>query len=321
MKIVVLDGYCENPGDLSWEPLKALGDLTIYDRTSLTNKEEIVQRIGDAEAVLTNKTPLSEDIFAACPKIKYIGVLATGYNVVDTVAAKRHHILVTNIPSYATESVAQFVFGFLFEICFHISHYSEEVHKGKWEHSIDFSFCDIPLRQLSGKTIGIIGFGKIGRQVAKIAQAIGMDVLAYSRTQYPEYGHLAEYVSLEELLNKSDVITLHCPLFPDTKNLINKNTIAQMKDGVILINTSRGPVINEQDVADALNSGKISAAGVDVVSSEPIKSNNPLLKAKNCLITPHIAWAPIEIRQRLLNIAVENLSSFVSGKPVNVVNN
>lgn len=317
MKIVVLDGYTENPGDLSWDDLKALGDLTVYDRTAA---DQIVNRIGDAEAVYTNKTPISAETLAACPNLKFIGVLATGYNIVDVSSAKEHGVVVSNIPTYGTDAVGQFAIAMLLEICHHIGHHDQAVHQGRWENNQDWCFWDYPLIELAGKSMGIIGFGRIGRTTARIAKALGMNVLAYDA--YRPDDRLLEgyqFTALDNLLSQSDVISLHCPLFPETQGLINRDTISKMKDGVIILNNSRGPLIVEQDLADALNSGRVYAAGLDVVSTEPIKGDNPLLKAKNCLITPHISWAPKESRQRLMNIAVENLRQFQKGAPVNVV--
>lgn len=321
MKIVILDGYTENPGDLSWDAFKELGELTIYDRTPVKDTPEIIRRIGDAEAVITNKTPLNSEIFEACPSIKYVGLLSTGYNVVDIAAAKEKGIPVSNIPAYGTKSVAQFAMALLLEICHHIGHHSDAVHNGAWEKCPDFCFWDYPLIELDGKTMGIIGYGRIGQATGKLAQAFGMKVLAYDTHANPALeSDTMRYAGLDELLAVSDVISLHCPLFPETKGIINKDSIAKMKDGVILINSSRGDLIVEEDLAEALNSGKVYAAAVDVVSTEPIKSDNPLLKAKNCIITPHIAWAPKESRQRLMDSAVENLKAFLDGKPINVVN-
>ncbi|MDR7813331.1 D-2-hydroxyacid dehydrogenase [Lacrimispora sp.] len=317
MKIVVLDGYTENPGDLSWSGFEALGELTVYDRTPV---ETIIERIGDAEAVIINKTPISAEVLNACPGIRYVGVLATGYNVVDVKAAKEKGVTVTNIPAYGTASVAQFAFALLLEICHHVAHHSNAVYEGRWENNADWCFWDYPLIELSGKTAGIIGFGKIGQATGAIAKAMNMRVLAYGGQESESGRAIADYVKLDELLASSDVIFLHCPLFPETEGIINKDTIAKMKDGVILINNSRGPLIDEQDLAEALNTGKVYAAGLDVVSSEPIRGDNPLLNAKNCLITPHISWAPKESRERLMNMATENLRAFIEKTPVNVVN-
>ena len=317
MKIIILDGYTLNPGDLSWSGFENLGTLTVYDRTPV---DKVVERIGDAEIVISNKTPITKETIEACPNIKYIGLLATGYNVVDIDAAKAKGIPVTNIPTYGTMAVAQFVFALLLEICHNVGHHSKVVSQGRWTESEDFCFWDYPLLELSGKTIGLIGFGRIGRATGKIAVALGMEVLACDEYECEDGRQIGEYVELDYLLKNADVISLHCPLLPSTQGLINKENIAKMKDGAIIINTSRGPVIYEQDLADALNSGKIAAAGLDVVSIEPIKADNPLLKAKNCIITPHIAWAPKEARSRLMNIAVENLKAFIDGNAVNVVN-
>lgn len=320
MKIVILDGYTENPGDLSWAGLESLGELMVYERTSLTDYQEIIARIGDAEIVYTNKTPLRRVVFETCKNIRFVGVLATGYNVVDVAAAKENGIPVCNIPTYGTDSVGQFAIAMLLEICHHVSHHSEAVHAGRWTACPDFCFWDYPLIELAGKTMGIIGFGRIGQVTGKIAKAMGMSVLAFD--EYPnENGKaIGEYVSLERLFAEADVISLHCPLFPSTEGMINKDSIAMMKDGVILLNNSRGPLIVEQDLAAALNSGKVYAAGLDVVSREPIQADNPLLQAKNCLITPHISWAPKESRSRLMDIAVDNLVQFLNGTPINVVN-
>lgn len=312
MKIVILDGYTENPGDLSWEGFERLGQLTVYDRTA---PEDIIARIKDAQVVYTNKTPLSRETIQASPKLKFIGVLATGYNVVDVEVAKERGIPVSNIPTYGTTAVAQFVFALLLELCHHVGHHNQAIQAGRWSKSPDFCFWDYPLIELAGKTMGIIGYGRIGQATGEIAKAFGMKVLAYDNFIKKE-----ENVSLEELLEKSDVISLHCPLFPETKGLINQESIARMKDGVMIINTSRGPLINEKDLRDALVSGKVYAAALDVVCEEPIRTDNPLLGLDNCIITPHIAWAPKESRQRLMDVAVANLSAFVQGEPQNIVN-
>lgn len=321
MKIVVLDGYTENPGDLSWSGFEGLGEFTVYDRGSETDKErEAIARIGDAEIVITNKTPITKRVLDSCPSIRYIGVLATGYNVVDYTYAAKQGIPVTNVPGYGTDTVAQFTFALLLEICHHVAHHSEAVHVGRWEQCADFCFCDYPQIELAGKTMGIIGFGRIGQKVGIIAKAFGMRVLAYSPHEYERGKAIGTYVNLETLLAESDIISLHCPLFPETEGIINQGTIAKMKDGVIILNNGRGPLIVEQDLADALKSGKVQAAGVDVVSVEPIKGDNPLLTAKNCFITPHIAWATKEARQRIMDCAVQNLKAYLAGKPENVVN-
>ncbi|MDA3956710.1 MAG: D-2-hydroxyacid dehydrogenase [Oceanispirochaeta sp.] len=318
MMIVVLDGYTLNPGDLSWDGFEKLGEFVCYDRTE---SSDIISRIGDADAVITNKTPLTAETLKACPGIKYIGVLATGYNVVDVAAASKAGIPVCNIPTYGTTAVAQFAFAQLLNICHHIQDHANTVKEGKWTACPDFCYWDFPLTELAGKTMGIIGYGRIGQAAGKIAQAFGMKVLAYDEYQNKDLEcETMEYVSLDALLSASDVISLHCPLFESTEGIINKDNIAKMKDAVIIINTSRGPLVVEQDLADALRSGKVRAAGLDVVSTEPIKADNVLLKAPNCFITPHIAWAPLESRKRLMNIAVENLSSFQKGTVTNRVN-
>lgn len=316
MKIVVLDGYTENPGDLSWDSLGALGDLTVYDRTP---KELIVERIGDAEAVYVNKVPIDRDVMEKCPSLRFIGVLATGYNVIDVEAAKEKGIVVSNIPTYGTQSVAQYAIALLLELCHHVGEHSECVKAGEWTKNEDWCFWKHPLIELAGKKMGIIGFGRIGQMTGKLASALGMEVLAYD--SYPSADiEGCRYVSLDEVIENSDVISLHCPLFPATKEIINKNTISRMKTGVMIINTSRGPLICEEDLADALKSGKVAGAAVDVVSVEPIREDNPLLTAPNIIITPHIAWAPKESRQRLMDVAVDNLRAYLKGEPSNVVN-
>ena len=320
MKIVVLDGYTENPGDLSWNGLEELGELTVYDRTPFNDEAEIIKRIGDAEIVFTNKTPINKNVIDACPKMKFISLLATGYNVVDHKYAREKGIPVTNVPTYGTASVSQFSIALLLEICHHIGHHDSTVHDGKWQNCVDWCYWDYPLIELEDKTIGIIGFGRIGQAEGRIAAALGMKVLAYDLYPNDLGKKIAEYVDLETLFAKSDVITLHCNLTPENTGFINKASIAKMKDGVILINNARGQLINEQDVADALNSGKMSAAGLDVVYTEPIRSDNPLLKAKNCIITPHISWAPKESRQRIMDCAVMNARAYINGTPINVVN-
>ena len=320
MKIVVLDGYTENPGDLSWEALAELGELVVYDRVSYAEDPIIREKIGDADVVITNKTPISKETLDACPNIKAIAVLATGYNVVDYEYAKEKGIPVMNVPTYGTQIVGQYAVGLLMEICSHYGHHDQTVKEGKWENNADWCYWDYPMIELYGKTAGIIGLGRIGQSTARILNAMDMKVLAYDAFQSEAGKKLAEYVELDELLAKSDVIFLHCPLFPSTEGIINKDNIAKMKDGVILINNSRGQLVVEQDLADALNSGKVYAAGLDVVSTEPIKGDNPLLTAKNCLITPHISWAAQAARQRIMDITVNNVKSFVEGNPTNVVN-
>lgn len=314
MKIVILDGHALNPGDLSWDALKKFGTVSYYDRTP--TEAEAIQRIGDAEIVLTNKVPITDSLLAACPNIRLICVLATGYNVVDCKATRARNIPVCNVPSYSTEAVAQFTFALLLELCNQVGLHNQSVHAGEWTSCPDFCYWKMPLMELSGKTIGIIGYGRIGKAVGKIASAMGMKVLTHSRTQR----HGETHVSLDELLANSDVVTLHCPLFPETQGIINTETIAKMKDGAILINTSRGPLIDEKAVADALSCGKLRGAAVDVVSREPIPGDSPLLTAPNCIITPHIAWAPLETRQRLLDCVIDNIQCFLDGHPQNVVN-
>ena len=320
MKIVVLDGYTENPGDLSWEELGKLGELTVYDRTSFTDEAEAIARIGDAEIVFTNKTPITRKVLDACPGIRFISLLATGYNCVDYAYAREKGIPVTNVPTYGTASVGQFAIALLLEICHHIGHHDASVHAGNWERCADWCYWDYPLIELAGKTMGIIGFGRIGQTTGRIARAMGMEVLAYDSHPSDAGRAIAEYVDLDALLSRSDVVALHCPLFPETEGIINRETIAKMKDGAILLNNSRGPLVVEQDLADALNAGKLAAAGLDVVSTEPIRGDNPLLQAKNCIITPHISWAPKESRQRIMDCAVSNVKAFLAGSPVNVVN-
>ncbi len=314
-KIVILDGFTLNPGDLDWKGFEALGDVTVYDRTG---DDQILERIGDASVVITNKTPMTRETLFSAPKLSYVGVLATGYNVVDTAAAKERGIVVTNIPTYGTDAVAQFTFALLLEVAHHVQRHSDSVMEGRWSAHPDFCYWDYPLMELLDKTMGIIGYGRIGQATARIARAFGMKVIAYDL--YHDPAHQDTYVTLDELLSTSDVISLHCPLFDETRGIINRESIARMKDGVIILNTSRGPLIVEEELAEALNSGKVAAAAVDVVSTEPIEADNPLLGAKNILITPHIAWAPKESRIRLMDIAVRNLASFLSGNAENVVN-
>lgn len=317
MKIVILDGYTENPGDLSWEGMEALGELTVYDRTPA---DEIVSRIGDAGAVITNKTPVTEETMDLCPNLKYIGVLATGYNVIDVEAAKKRGIIVSNIPTYGTTAVAQMTMAMLLEVCHHVGAHSDAVKAGEWTNNQDWCFWNYPLIELAGKTFGVIGFGRIGQASARLAKAFGMRVLAYDEYPNDAGREIGEYVSLDELLKESDVVSLHCPLFPSTQGIINRETIGRMKQGAILINTSRGPLVVEEDLADALHEGRLAYAALDVVSTEPVKADNPLLSCENCILTPHIAWAPKESRQRLMDIAVDNFKQFLNGNPVNVVN-
>lgn len=319
MKMVVLDGFALNPGDLSWDELEKLGELTVYDRTP---SDLVIERMKDAEVVLTNKIVITDEILSQCPNLRYIGVLATGYNVVDVKAASKRNIIVTNVPAYSTDAVSQFTIGLLLELCHHIGDHNASVKRGDWTKSPDFCYWNYPLIELAGKTMGIIGFGKIGQGTARIAKALGMKILAYNRSIIKDeiISSYGKQVSFDELLKESDVISLHCPLFPETQGIINKESISKMKDGVMIINTARGPLIVEEDLRDALISGKVAGAAVDVVSTEPIKEDNPLLSAPNIIITPHIAWAPKETRVRLMSIVVENIKAFIQGKPVNTVN-
>lgn len=318
MKIVVLDGYTENPGDLTWEGLEKLGDLVVYARTET---EKIKERIADAEIVIVNKTKIDKTVLDECPAIKYIGVLATGYNNVDVEYAREKGVLVANIPTYGTFAVGQFAIALLLEICHRIGHHDKVVHEGKWAHNADWCFWDYPLIELAGKTMGIIGFGRIGKTTGRIGKALGMKIIAYTpHPQAEDKKEVAFLEKLDDLFAQADVVVLHCPLFPETKEIINKRNIEKMKDGVIIINNSRGGLINEKDLAEALKSGKVYAAGLDVVSTEPIEEENPLLMAPNCIITPHISWASKESRERLLSIAIDNVAAFISGNPLNIVN-
>ena len=318
MKIVVLDGYTLNPGDLSWVKLFDLGEVVLHDRTPA---DKIKERSRDADVLITNKTPLTEETINDLPHLKYIGVLATGYNIVDTSAAKRRNIIVTNVPAYSTMSVAQLTFALLLELCHHVQKHSDSVMEGKWAESVDFSNWDFPLIELSGKTLGIIGFGNIGKKVADIATVFGMNIIAASRheTDQSERKNF-RWAEINEVLAQADIVSIHCPLLPETKGLINAESLKKMKRSAFLLNTSRGPVVVEPDLADALNNGIIACAAIDVLSLEPPAKDNPLFKAKNCLITPHIAWATKEARGRLMDIAVNNLAAFINGKRVNVVN-
>lgn len=318
MKIVVLDGYTENPGDLSWNELGELGELTVYDRTE--TERQTIERLQGAEVVITNKTPLTKDILVACPRIRYIAVLATGYNVVDCDYARERGIAVSNVPAYGTASVSQFSIAMLLEICHHIGHHSQSVFSGRWSESRDWCYWDYPLIELYGKTIGIIGFGRIGQAEGRIARALGMKVLAYDIYENEEGWKVGEYTALDTLLACSDVISLHCNLTAKNVHLIDAAAIERMKDGVILLNNARGQLIDEYALAAALKKGKVAAAGLDVVSTEPIRKDNPLLQAPNCLITPHISWAPKESRQRIMDCTVNNVKSYIAGKPQNVVN-
>ncbi|WP_461197795.1 D-2-hydroxyacid dehydrogenase [Enterococcus sp. N249-2] len=319
MKIVVLDGYALNPGDLDWREMEALGDLTVYDRTSYTDPSEIITRIGEATAVFTNKTPLTEDVLQACPELRYIGVLATGYNVVDLKAAKAQGIIVTNIPSYSTNAVAQATFALLLEVTNQVGHHNRSVHQGDWQQSKDFSYWQTPLTELAGKTLGLIGYGAIAQAVATIAHAFHMQVIYYNHRPKAPQAEWAKQVTLESLYQEADIISLHVPQFPETEGMIDQTALGHMKDTAILVNTARGGLLDEAAVAQALSEGKLAALAADVVSKEPIAADNPLLQAPNCYLTPHIAWAPTETRQRLMAIAVGNLAAFVNDTPQNVV--
>lgn len=318
MKIVVLEGNAVNPGDLSWDWLTQYGSVTVYPR--LAPAEQTIARIGEADIILLNKTPITAEILDACPSIKLICVLATGYNVVDCDAARQRSIPVCNVPDYGTSAVAQYTFALLLELCHQVGHHDRVVHKGKWTAYPDFCFWDTPQMELAGKTLGIIGFGRIGQAVGRIAKAFGMRVLAYSRSEHPGGKQIGTYVTLDTLLRGSDIISLHCPLTPETAGIINRETIAMMKDSAIIINTSRGGAVVEQDLADALCSGKLRAAAVDVVCKEPIPAASPLLSAPNCIITPHMAWAPKESRQRIMDCTQRSIEAFLRGAPVNTVN-
>lgn len=317
MKIVVLDGYGLNPGDLSWDDLKTLGDVTIYERTSV---EDVLERSKDADILLTNKVVIDATLMAQLPNLKYIGVLATGYNVVDIEVAKAHGVVVTNIPAYSTDSVVQMTFAHLFNMTNHIAHYADENKKGRWSNNSDFCYWDTPLPEIAGKTMGIVGLGHIGMKVARLAHDFGMDVFAYTSKNATDLPEGVHKTTLEGLFGVSDVLTLHCPLTPQTREMINAESLSQMKHGALLINTGRGPLVNEYHVADALKSGQLGGYGADVMCSEPPIADNPLFKAPNAFITPHIAWATFEARTRLMNIAVDNIKSFIAGSPTNVVN-
>jgi len=318
MKLVVLDGYTLNPGDLNWEGIKKFGNLEVHDRTP---ESLIVERCKGAEIIFTNKTPLRESVLALLPDLKYIGVLATGYNVVDVEYAKTRGIAVANVPGYGTASVVQMTFALLLELCQHVQSHSDSVRQGDWAASPDFCYWNFPLIELEGKTIGIIGFGRIGQKVADIATAFGMNILGFSKTRSDQsHRKNFKWAELNQLLEESDVVSVHCPLFPETQGIINKNTLKLMKRSAFFLNTSRGPLMVDQDLADALNEGIIAGAGIDVLSVEPPSADNPLFTAKNCLITPHIAWATKEARSRLMGIAENNLSSFLNQKPVNIIN-
>lgn len=316
MKIVVLDGYAANPGDLSWDGMKALGECVIYERTA---PEQVLERAAGAEVVLTNKVVITAEHIAALPDLKYIGVLATGYNIVDVEVARNRGIVVTNIPAYSTDSVAQMVFAHILNICLQVQHYTEEVRNGRWTSSPDFCFWDTPLMELSGKKLGIVGLGHTGSATARIAIGFGMQVCAYTSKSHFQLIPEIKKMELDELFRECDIVSLHCPLNEQTRGMVNAARLKTMKPTAILINTGRGPLVNEQDLADALNNGTIYAAGVDVLSQEPPRADNPLLHARNCFITPHIAWASGEARQRLMQIAVDNLNGYITGKVVNNV--
>lgn len=319
MNIVVLDGYTLNPGDISWEGIEKLGDITIYDRTPV---DKVIERSAGAEVIFTNKTPVSEEAINELTSLKFIGVLATGYNIVNTEAAKAKGVIVSNVPGYGTNSVVQMTIALLLELCLRVQRHSDAVMEGKWARSSDWCFWDYPLVELSGKTMGIIGFGRIGRQVGDVATAFGMNIVGNSRhwTDQSQRKNF-RWAEVPELLAQSDVVSIHCPLFPETKGLVNKESLMTMKKTAFLLNTSRGPIVVDEDLAEALNSEVIAGAGIDVLSVEPPSADNPLFKAKNCIITPHISWATKEARIRLMDITVSNLSAFINGNPVNVVNN
>lgn len=320
MKIVILDAYVENPGDLSWESVERLGELRIYDQVPENDEDTIVSYIADADVVITNKTPITAAVMDRCPMVKLYTILATGYNIIDVDHAKALGIPVCNVPAYGTHAVAQFTIALLLELCSQVALHNRTVHEGKWSNSPQWCYWECPLTELAGKTMGIIGFGNIGRQVGVVASALGMRVLAYSRSQCAEGRAIGEYVDLDTLLAQSDVVSLHCPLFPETQGMINETTIAKMKDGAILLNTGRGGLVVDTDLAAALHSGKLRGAGLDVVGVEPILSDNPLLTAPNCIITPHIAWAARECRQRIIDVTVDNIRAFMAGSPIHVVN-
>ena len=321
MKIVVLDGYTENPGDLSWAPLEALGDVTIYDRVALDDEDEVIRRLDGAEIAVVNKAPVTRRVLDSCPNLKLITVTATGYNVVDIACAKEKGIPVCNVPDYGGYSVSQFAIALMLEACLHIGHHDRTVHEGRWQNSQDWCYWDYPLIELAGKTYGLLGCGRIGIHTAEAAKGLGMHVIAYNRSRSQAAKDLGvEFVELDELFARSDVLGLQMPLMPFNTGIINKENIAKMKDGVIIINNSRGQMVVEQDLADALNSGKVAFAGLDVVATEPIRADNPLLKAKNCIITPHMSWGSRDSRQRIMDCTVGNVRAFLNGKPENVVN-
>ncbi|NQV35229.1 MAG: D-2-hydroxyacid dehydrogenase [Phycisphaeraceae bacterium] len=317
MNIVVLDGHTLNPGDLSWAPLETLGQCTVYERTS---PDDMISRAQDAHILVTNKACLNREIIQALPVLQYIGVTATGYNIVDASAARDNHVIVTNVPAYSTDSVAQMVFSHLLNLTHHVTEHAQSVQRGEWQSSPDFAYWHFPLIELAGQTMGIIGFGRIGRATAKLALAFGMKVLMVNPSPKTDIPQGVTPVTLDRLFCESDVISLHCPLTPDTAGIINTTTLSQMKPSAFLINTGRGPLVKEQDLAEALNAGTLAGAGLDVLSCEPPEPDNPLIQAKNCTITPHIAWASKAARIRLLQCTIENVEAFVKGKPQNVVN-
>lgn len=317
MKIVMLDAYTTNPGDLSWDEFIEFGEIQIYDRTPV---EKTIERAKDADIVITNKTPITKEIIDCLPKLKFVALMSTGYNIVDYVYLKEKGIPVSNIPSYSTEAVSQLVMSFILELAMNVGLHSESVKNGDWTKNLDFCYWKAPLTELSGKTIGIFGLGRIGRSVAEKAKAFGMNVTAHTPRKYGNEPDYIRLLSLEDMLSCSDIISMHCPLTPETEGIVNESFISKMKNGAFFINTSRGTVVNEKALADALNSGKIGGAGLDVLSTEPPKADNPLLNAKNCFITPHIAWAAYETRKRLTGILKDNIKAFVCGKPQNVVN-
>ena len=317
MKIVILDGHAVNPGDLNWDFLNQFGDVTVYERTPV---DQVAARIADADIVLTNKSPITEAILEACPNIKLVCVLATGYNVVDCAATAKRGIPVCNVPDYGTAAVAQFTYALLLDLCHKVAHHAQTVRDGKWCDCPDFCYWETPQMELAGKTLGIIGFGRIGRAVGKIAKAFGMDVIAYNRSQCDEGRAIGTYVSMEELLATADIISLHCPLTAENTGMINADTISKMKDGAILINTARGPLVDEAAIAAALENGKLRGFACDVISAEPMAQNNPLKSAPNCIVTPHMAWAPIESRKRIQDCTLRSIQAFLDGHPINTVN-
>lgn len=320
MKIVVLDAFVENPGDLSWDWLSTYGEFEVFDHTDVNNEAQIIERIGNAEVAITNKTPITSSIIDACSNLNLVSVLATGYNIVDTDYARKHNINVCNVPAYSTDATSQHAIALLLEMTNHVGLHNDSVRAKDWQNSREFAYWKAPLIELAGKTLGIIGLGAIGKQTAKVARSMNMNVVVYTPHPSNEWSGFVNFVSLDELFTKSDAIVLHCPLKADNKELINAENIAKMKDGVLIVNNARGGLINEQDLANALNSGKVAAAAVDVVSTEPISADNPLLCAKNCIITPHISWTPIECRKRIMDITENNIKEYLNGHPINIVN-